>query len=111
MISRFGLLIGLALGAAQTLAGASNHVEDFRLYHGASQDRVEFHGTMGYLDQRGLVISASEVTMALEQGTRRRLFLCANFRADLRTGFYVCDNRDMRRSSFILDRNLNLKTY
>lgn len=110
VILKFSSLLALAF-AGPLVFGFSNRVEHFKLHHGAGEARVEFSGTEGFVNYNGLVISASDVTMDLESGHGRRFFVCANFRADLKTGFFVCDNRDVRRDSFTLDRKLRLQVY
>ena len=68
-------------------------------------------GDEGFLNYNSRMISASHVTLEFQVHGRHRLYSCIDFRADLISDYYVCDNRDGRSESLTVDRDLKVKTY
>ncbi|MBK9039947.1 MAG: hypothetical protein IPL83_12420 [Bdellovibrionales bacterium] len=100
------------LGVGQWASGLSNRMEDFSIHHCFANDCLTAQGARAFLNHSGLLISASDVTLIVQNlDQSQSSYNCTDFRADLINDLYICDNRADQRVSFTLDRELKMKTY
>ncbi len=110
-LKRMFFLLSL-LGVGQLASGLSNRMVDFSIHHCFANDCLTAQGARAFLNHSGLLISASDVILIIQNLNKSQSsYSCKDFRADLISGLYICDNRADQRVSFIVDRELKIKSY
>lgn len=100
------------LGVGQLASGLSNRMEDFSMNHCFENYCLTAQGARAFLNYSGLLISASDVTLIIQNlDQSQSSYSCKDFRADLISDLYICDNRADQRASFTVDRELKIKRY
>lgn len=108
---RISLIVFILSLIGQNGFALSNRMAQFSIHHCSKLECVTARGNKAFLNYNSRLISASHVTLEIREHGRSRTYTCEDFHADLISDYYVCDNRESKRDSLTVDRDLNVKMY
>lgn len=105
------LVLAFLLAWAPITLAQSNRVSNFAIQHCVGLECMVARSPMAFMNYSGRKISARKVTMEVHASGRQQIYLCEDFRGDLISGFFICDNRETQRLSLTIDDQMKITRY